>query len=85
MAGGGIAGTVALPPRGGRQAGATKEVGWWGWVEGEREERVEEESGMMWEEGKNGNGLWPRPDWEEARHVMIGLLPPSSQFHFHGL
>ena len=27
---------IALPARGGGEAGAEEGVGWWGWVEGER-------------------------------------------------
>ena len=33
------------------------------------------------------SGLWPRPrpGWVEAERAMATFLPPSSQFHFHGL
>ena len=38
--------------------------------------------------GERKRGLWLRASWEVVEHVMavlLLLLPPSSQFHFHGL
>ena len=42
---------------------------------------------MMKTRAGSGSGLWLRPGWGMVERVMVVLLllPPSSQFHFHGL
>ena len=59
-----------------------RDEGWWGWVEGERTEMMK--GGGRRERERE---LWSRASWVTARHAMavLLLLPPSSQFHFHGL
>ena len=82
-AGGGIAGESCSPDTWRQTSWVRRGAGWWGWVEGEENE-------TMMEEGESGaeRELWLRASWVTAEQVMavlLLLLPPSSQFHFHGL
>ena len=69
---------IALPTRGGGEAGATEDAGWWSWMEGER-------VGMMEREETRAGWALVAAQLVREGHAVLVLLPPSSQFHFHGL